>query len=93
MCFTGAVSTEFIVVLPKKRNGLVAISDSLTGWAISRCALMEDDLMARTGSIQWVEDLIEEFDLYDENGSRQQKSMRDEFSGGENHRWAPDLQQ
>ena len=32
--------------------------------------LAADDLMTRTGSIQWVEDLAEEFDLFDENGKR-----------------------
>ena len=26
--------------------------------------------MERTGTIQWVEDLAEEFDLFDENGKR-----------------------
>jgi hypothetical protein len=31
---------------------------------------MSDDMMPRTGTIQWVEDLIAEFDLFDENGSR-----------------------
>lgn len=31
---------------------------------------MSDAMMLRTGSIQWVEDLIAEFDLYDENESR-----------------------
>ena len=29
-----------------------------------------DDLMSRTGTIQWVEDLGEEFDILDENGKR-----------------------
>jgi len=28
------------------------------------------DLLSRSGSIQWVEDLIEEFDLVDENGHK-----------------------
>jgi hypothetical protein len=32
--------------------------------------LATDDLMSRTGTIQWVENLIDEFDLYDENGAR-----------------------
>ena len=32
--------------------------------------LTADDLMSRSGSIQWVEDLAEEFDLTDEHGNR-----------------------
>ena len=49
------------------------LSQSQTPLLVGRAAaelLMLDNMMERTGTIQWVEDLIEEFDLYDENGSR-----------------------
>jgi hypothetical protein len=49
------------------------LSQSQTPLLVGRAAtslLMSDDMMPRTGSIQWVEDLITEFDLFDENGSR-----------------------
>ena len=32
--------------------------------------LTADDLMSRSGTIQWVEDLAEEFDIVDEHGKR-----------------------
>ena len=39
--------------------------------AINTAALLaSDDLMKRTGTIQWVEDLAEEFNVLDENGTR-----------------------
>ena len=87
-------STEFIVDASKERE--MDLSQSQTPLLVGRSAaalLMEDDLMARTGSIQWVEDLIEEFDLYDENGSRPTEKYAGRIAQGENHRWAPDLQQ
>ena len=31
---------------------------------------MVGDLMARSGTIQWVEDLVDEFDLVDEHGRK-----------------------
>ena len=91
--YPGAVSTEFIVDASKERE--MDLSQSQTPLLVGRSAaalLMEDDLMARTGSIQWVEDLIEEFDLYDENGSRPTEKYAGRIAQGENHRWAPDLQ-
>ena len=35
-----------------------------------------DDLMARSGTIQWVEDLVDEFDLHDEHGHRPRGCVR-----------------
>ena len=49
------------------------LSQSQTPLLVGRAAaslLMSHSMISRTGSIQWGEDLIEEFDLYDENGSR-----------------------
>ena len=40
---------------------------------VGRCAvalLASDKLTERTGTVQWVEDLAEEFDILDENGRR-----------------------
>jgi NAD(P)-dependent dehydrogenase (short-subunit alcohol dehydrogenase family) len=69
--YPGSVSTEFIVDAAKSQD--MDLSQSQTPLLVGRAAtslLMADDLKSRTGSIQWVEDLIEEFDLYDENGGR-----------------------
>ena len=69
--YPGSVSTEFIVSNAGEQG--MDLSQSQTPLLVGRAAtslLMSDQMMARTGSIQWVEDLIEEFDLYDENGNR-----------------------
>ena len=69
--YPGSVATEFIQDAAQERE--MDLSQSQTPLLVGRAAtalLMQDDLMKRTGTIQWVEDLIEEFDLYDENGHR-----------------------
>jgi len=69
--YPGAVSTEFIVD-SAVQTGL-DLSKLQTPLFVGRTAaalLACDDLMERSGSIQWVEDLAEEFDLTDENGVR-----------------------
>ena len=69
--YPGSVSTEFIQDAAQERG--MDLSQSQTPLLVGRAAvslLLQDDLMSRTGTIQWVEDLIEEFDLYDEKGSR-----------------------
>ena len=69
--YPGAVSTEFIRAIAGQQN--MDLSQSQTPLLVGRSItslLTSEDLMARTGTIQWVEDLIEEFDLVDENGGR-----------------------
>jgi len=69
--YPGSVSTEFIQDAAEEQG--MDLSQSQTPLLVGRAAtslLMSDDMMARTGTIQWVEDLISEFDLFDENGSR-----------------------
>jgi dehydrogenase/reductase SDR family protein 1 len=69
--YPGAVSTEFIQDAAEEQG--MDLSQSQTPLLVGRAAtslLMSDDMKSRTGTIQWVEDLIEEFDLHDENGSR-----------------------
>ncbi len=69
--YPGAVATEFIVDAAKDRP--MNLSEFQTPCFVGRAAvslLAADDLMKRSGSIQWVEDLAEEFDLFDENGKR-----------------------
>jgi hypothetical protein len=49
------------------------LSQSQTPLLVGRsvAALVQaEGLIERTGSIQWVENLVDEFDLYDENGAR-----------------------
>ncbi len=69
--YPGAVATEFIQDHAESQG--MDLSQSQTPLLVGRSAtalLTADDLMSRTGTIQWVEDLVEEFDLYDENGKR-----------------------
>ena len=69
--YPGAVSTEFIRAIASQQS--MDLSQSQTPLLVGRsiaALLTSEGLMARSGTIQWVEDLIEEFDLIDENGSR-----------------------
>ena len=69
--YPGVVATEFIVDSAKQTG--MDLSQAQTPLLVGRsvAALAETgDLMGRSGSIQWVEDLAEEFDLRDETGSR-----------------------
>ena len=69
--YPGSVSTEFIQDAAKHQD--IDLSKSQTPLFVGRsvAALVQaPDLMQRTGTIQWVEDLAEEFDLVDEHGKR-----------------------
>ncbi|MCC5886246.1 MAG: SDR family NAD(P)-dependent oxidoreductase [Gammaproteobacteria bacterium] len=69
--YPGSVATEFIQDVAKSQE--MDLSQSQTPLFVGRSAvalLGATDLMARSGSIQWVEDLAEEFDILDENGKR-----------------------
>jgi len=69
--YPGAVSTEFIQDTARQTG--MDLSKTQTPLFVGRAAaalLGADDLMQRSGTIQWVEDLAEEFDLYDENARR-----------------------
>ena len=69
--YPGAVATEFIQDAAKERE--MDLSQSQTPLLVGRsvAALVQaEGLIERTGSIQWVENLVDEFDLYDENGAR-----------------------
>ena len=69
--YPGAVSTEFIEDSAAKTG--MDLSKAQTPLFVGRAAaalLEADDLIARSGTIQWVEDLAEELDLHDEHGRR-----------------------
>ncbi len=69
--YPGSVATEFIADVAAQRG--MDLSQSQTPLFVGRsvCALLgSDDLMSRSGTIQWVEDLGEEFDVLDEHGKR-----------------------
>ncbi len=69
--YPGAVATEFIQDAAERQGMDHSQSQSTFFVGSAAIALLgADDLMKRSGSIQWVEDLAEEFDLYDENGKR-----------------------
>lgn len=67
--YPGSVSTEFIL---EARGGTKESMESAqTPLAVGRAAAAlasAPDLMARSGSIQWVEDIAAEFDIVDEFG-------------------------
>ncbi len=69
--YPGSVSTEFIVEASKSRG--MDLAEAQTPLAVGRTVVALatcDDMMARSGSIQWVEDLAEEFGIVDEHGHR-----------------------
>ena len=69
--YPGSVATEFVRSVAEERGR--DVSDSQTPLFVGRATaalLGSADLMSRSGSIQWVEDLAEEFDVVDENGRR-----------------------
>lgn len=75
--YPGAVSTEFIqdAATAQASSGAPAmdLSHMQSTLFVGRSAaalLTAEDLAARSGSIQWVEDLAEEFDITDETGTR-----------------------
>jgi NAD(P)-dependent dehydrogenase (short-subunit alcohol dehydrogenase family) len=75
--YPGSVATEFIQEWSGKRG--TDIDGAQTPLAVGRTAAAlatAPDLMARSGSIQWVEDLADEFDVVDELGRRPAKYAR-----------------
>jgi dehydrogenase/reductase SDR family member 1 len=67
--YPGSVATEFIVSFAEQRG--TDVSESQTPLLVGRAATAlwaAPDLMERSGSIQWVEDLVAEFGLTDEQG-------------------------
>ena len=69
--YPGTVATEFILdALPAQGRDLSQAQTPLFVGRAAAALLASDDLIKRTGTIQWVEDLAEEFDVVDENGTR-----------------------
>jgi dehydrogenase/reductase SDR family member 1 len=68
--YPGTVATEFIKSWAEKRGSDMAQAQTtlLVGRTVVALATAPD-LMARSGSIQWVEDLSREFDVRDEFGN------------------------
>jgi dehydrogenase/reductase SDR family protein 1 len=68
--YPGSVSTEFVLENAARMGKAVenAQTPLLVGRTIAALAGAED-LMERSGSIQWVEDISREFDVKDENGN------------------------
>ena len=69
--YPGSVATEFAAGWAERRG--TNLDDAQTPYLVGAAAarlLCAPDLMERSGTIQWVEDLAEEFDLVDEHGRR-----------------------
>jgi dehydrogenase/reductase SDR family member 1 len=67
--YPGSVGTEFIQEWSGKRG--TDLTEAQTPIGVGRTAValaLADDLMARSGSIQWVEDVADEFGILDEFG-------------------------
>ncbi len=75
--YPGSVATEFIQDVAKTQD--IDLSQSQTTLLVGRAAvalLTASNLMERSGTIQWVEDLAEEFGLTDEHGKRPPRYAR-----------------
>jgi len=75
--YPGSVSTEFIREWAAQRGSDLA--EAQTPLAVGRTVAAlatAPDLMERSGTIQWVEDLAEEFGIVDEHGHRPPKYAR-----------------
>ncbi len=75
--YPGTVATEFISEWAGKRGS--DLSDMQTTLGVGRCIaalVVAPDLMERSGSIQWIEDISEEFGIVDEFGRHLQKYGR-----------------
>ena len=69
--YPGSVATEFIQAVSGDRGMDLTAAQTTLGVGRAIAALVvAPDLMERSGSIQWIEDLSEEFDTRDENGNR-----------------------
>ena len=67
--YPGTVATEFIVEWAGERGSDMSKAQTPLGVGRAIAALaVTPDLMDRSGTIQWVEDVSEEFDVRDENG-------------------------
>ncbi|MEM1434750.1 MAG: SDR family NAD(P)-dependent oxidoreductase [Pseudomonadota bacterium] len=72
--YPGSVATEFIQDAAQTQDIDLSQSQSTTFVGDNAAALLAaPDLLQRTGTIQWVEDLAEEFDLYEADGTRPPK--------------------
>ena len=67
--YPGSVATEFIVANSDRTGGDLSHAQTPLGVGRTVAALaLAEDLMDRTGTIQWVEDISREFDIRDEEG-------------------------
>ena len=67
--YPGSVATEFIVANSERTGGDLSHAQTPLGVGRTVAALaLAEDLMDRTGTIQWVEDISREFDIRDEEG-------------------------
>jgi dehydrogenase/reductase SDR family member 1 len=68
--YPGSVATEFIVEWSDKRGSDLSKSQTPIGVGRTVVALATaEDLLARSGTIQWVEDVSRDFDVRDEHGN------------------------
>ena len=75
--YPGSVATEFIKEWSTKRGTDLSTAQTTLGVGRSIAALsIAPDLMQRSGTIQWVEDLAEQLDVVDEFGNRPAKYSR-----------------
>ena len=69
--YPGLVATEFIADSAEQTG--MDLSQAQSPLFVGRAAaalLGAEDLLERSGRIEWVEDLADEFDLFDEEGKR-----------------------
>jgi dehydrogenase/reductase SDR family protein 1 len=72
--YPGSVATEFITEWSEKRGTDLSGAQTTLGVGRTIAALATaPDLMERSGTIQWVEDVAEQLDVVDEHGNRPAK--------------------
>ena len=72
--YPGSVATEFIKEWSTKRG--TNVDEAQTTIGVGRCIVAlaaAPDLMERSGTVQWVEDIADQFDIVDEFGRRPSK--------------------
>ena len=68
--YPGSVATEFIQAVSGERGTDLTAAQTTLGVGRAIAALViAPDLMDRSGTIQWIEDISEQFDTRDENGN------------------------
>ena len=91
LAYSGGLDTSVLVSWLKNHYSAEIITFAADVGQEEELKGLEDKAKLTGASKHYTLDLIEEFDLYDENGSRPTEKYAGRIAQGENHRWAPDI--